>query len=274
MAVSNTLHAYALSVAIAATMVLVALPVNAPRASIRNAEDMMIVDCLLPGTVRKLGKMSTYMSARRPIRTIQSDCEIRGGEYVAYDRANYETALKVWMAQAESGDAEAQNYVGEIYDKGLGIAPDQENDFDVRSQTEMLETMSQITGTFTALLGSVAAVSLFVGGIGIMNIMLVSVRERTREIGVRMAVGARRRDILMQFLVEAVVVSLAGGALGVALGFAAANLLARFGQWQTVVPTYAVVLALTVSIAIGIVFGVGPARRAARLDPVEALRFE
>ncbi|MBK6436108.1 MAG: SEL1-like repeat protein [Rhodanobacteraceae bacterium] len=124
MAVSNTLHAYALSVAIAATMVLVALPVNAPRASIRNAEDMMIVDCLLPGTVRKLGKMSTYMSARRPIRTIQSDCEIRGGEYVAYDRANYETALKVWMAQAESGDAEAQNYVGEIYDKGLGIAPD------------------------------------------------------------------------------------------------------------------------------------------------------
>ena len=124
MAVSNTLHAYALSVAIAATMVLVALPVNAPRASIRNAEDMMIVDCLLPGTVRKLGKMSTYMSARRPIRTIQSDCEIRGGEYVAYDRANYETALKVWMAQAESGDAEAQNYVGEIYDKGLGIAPE------------------------------------------------------------------------------------------------------------------------------------------------------
>ncbi|HRG15718.1 MAG TPA: hypothetical protein PLB00_06970 [Pseudomonadota bacterium] len=108
----------------AATMVLVAVPVEAPRAAIRNAEDMMIVDCLLPGTVRKLGKMSTYMSARRPIRTTQSDCEIRGGEYVAYDRANYETALKVWMAQAESGDAEAQNYVGEIYDKGLGTPSD------------------------------------------------------------------------------------------------------------------------------------------------------
>ena len=124
MAVPNTLQASALSVAIAATMVLVALPVEAPKASIRNAEDMMIVDCLLPGTVRKLGKMSTYMSARRPIRTTQSDCEIRGGEYVAYDRANYETALKVWMAQAESGDAEAQNYVGEIYDKGLGTPSD------------------------------------------------------------------------------------------------------------------------------------------------------
>ena len=124
MAVPNALQANALSVAIAATMVLVAVPVDAPRASIRNAEDMMIVDCLLPGTVRKLGKMSTYMSARRPIRTTQSDCEIRGGEFVAYDRANYETALKVWMGQAESGDAEAQNYVGEIYDKGLGTAPD------------------------------------------------------------------------------------------------------------------------------------------------------
>lgn len=124
MAMPKTLQTSALSVAIMATMVLVAVPVEAPRASIRNAEDMMIVDCLLPGTVRKLGKMSTYMSARRPIRTTQSDCEIRGGEFVAYDRANYETALKVWMAQAESGDAEAQNYVGEIYDKGLGTAPD------------------------------------------------------------------------------------------------------------------------------------------------------
>jgi hypothetical protein len=113
-----------LSLAIAAVMVLAALPVDVPRASIRNAEDMMIVDCLLPGQVRKLGRMSTYLSARRPIRTTQADCEIRGGEFVSYDRANYETALKVWMAQAESGDAEAQNYVGEIYDKGLGTAPD------------------------------------------------------------------------------------------------------------------------------------------------------
>ncbi|MBK6728499.1 MAG: caspase family protein [Xanthomonadales bacterium] len=124
MAVTQILKSSSLSVAIAATMFLAAVPVSAPRASIRNAEDLMVVDCLLPGQVRKLGKVSTYMSARRPIRTIQSDCEIRGGEFVAYDRANYETALKVWMGQAESGDAEAQNYVGEIYDKGLGTAPD------------------------------------------------------------------------------------------------------------------------------------------------------
>jgi putative ABC transport system permease protein len=154
------------------------------------------------------------------------------------------------------------------------LRADQASDFGVMSLVEVLQTMGQVTGTFTTLLGSVAAVSLIVGGIGIMNIMLVSVRERTREIGVRMAVGARRRDILRQFLVEAVVVSLAGGAVGVGLGYGAAALLARFGQWPTVVPSYAVGLALAVSVVIGVVFGVGPARRAARLDPVEALRFE
>jgi putative ABC transport system permease protein len=154
------------------------------------------------------------------------------------------------------------------------LRSEQASDFEVRSQAEMLETMGQITGTFTALLGSIAAVSLIVGGIGIMNIMLVSVRERTREIGVRMAVGARRRDILRQFLFEAVAVSLAGGAVGVGLGYGAAQILACFGQWQTIVPPYAIGLALGVSIIIGIAFGVGPARRAAGLDPVEALRFE
>ncbi|AUX44597.1 multidrug ABC transporter substrate-binding protein [Sorangium cellulosum] len=154
------------------------------------------------------------------------------------------------------------------------LGADQPSDFEVRSQAEMLETMGQITGTFTTLLGSVAAVSLIVGGIGIMNIMLVSVRERTREIGVRMAVGARRRDILRQFLVEAVVVSLAGGVAGVGLGYGAAVLLSQFGQWATIVPPYAIGLALGVSVLIGVTFGVGPARRAARLDPVEALRFE
>jgi putative ABC transport system permease protein len=154
------------------------------------------------------------------------------------------------------------------------LRSEQPSDFEVRSQAEMLETMGQITGTFTALLGSVAAVSLIVGGIGIMNIMLVSVRERTREIGVRMAVGARRKDILRQFLFEAVAVSLAGGALGVGVGYGTAQLLARFGEWQTIVPSYAIILALGVSIFVGVAFGVGPARRAAKLDPVEALRFE
>jgi hypothetical protein len=90
----------------------------------RNPEDLLIVDCLLPGQMRKLGRSATFMGARRPVRTTQADCEIRGGEYVSYDRANYQTALKVWLGQAEAGDADAQNYVGEIYLKGLGTEPD------------------------------------------------------------------------------------------------------------------------------------------------------
>lgn len=154
------------------------------------------------------------------------------------------------------------------------LRSDQEDDFFVRSQTEMLKTMSAITGTLTALLGAVALVSLIVGGIGIMNIMLASVRERTREIGVRMAVGARRRDILLQFLAEAVVVSLGGGLVGLMLGLGGARAVAHFAGWSVVVPPYAVALALGVSLTVGVVFGVAPARRAAQLDPVEALRTE
>jgi hypothetical protein len=115
-----------LSVVAAVALVVVGagLPVEAPQAAVRNAEDLLIVDCLLPGQIRSLGRQATFMSARRPIRTTQSDCEIRGGEYVSYDRANYQTALKVWLDQAMAGSAEAQNNVGEIYSKGLGTAPD------------------------------------------------------------------------------------------------------------------------------------------------------
>ena len=154
------------------------------------------------------------------------------------------------------------------------LAPGAADDFHVRSQTEMLETMGAVTDTFTILLAGVAAVSLLVGGIGIMNIMLVSVRERTREVGVRMAVGARRRDILLQFLVESIIVSTAGGLAGLLVGWGGALLIGTFGGWPTVVPAYAVGLALSTSVGIGVVFGVGPANRAASLDPVEALRSE
>jgi putative ABC transport system permease protein len=170
----------------------------------------------------------------------------------------------------ESMAGPAQVRIEELMRLRHRIRADQDDDFSVRSQTEMLETFSSITQTFTAMLGSVAAVSLLVGGIGIMNIMLVSVRE----IGVRMAVGARRRDILLQFLVESVVVSVFGGLLGIVVGYVAAYAIAKIGGWATVVPPYALVLSVGVSVAIGVVFGVGPARRAAHLDPVEALRAE
>ena len=176
---------------------------------------------------------------------------------------------------ASEGDAEpVQARIEQLMRLRHRLRADQEDDVQVRSQTEMLETFGAITSTFTVLLGGVAAVSLLVGGIGIMNIMLVSVRERTREIGVRMAVGARRRDILLQFLVEAVVVSLFGGLVGLALGYLVAVLIARFGGWETIVPFYAVAMSIGVSVGVGLVFGVGPARRAARLDPVEALRHD
>ena len=149
-----------------------------------------------------------------------------------------------------------------------------EDDFQVRSQQEIMEMATATAQTMTILLGAIAGVSLLVGGIGIMNIMLVSVTERTREIGVRMAVGARGGDILLQFLVEAVVLSVGGGLAGIALGYGIAQAVsAKFG-WNTLVSADAVALAFVFSAAIGIFFGFYPARKAAGLDPIEALRYE
>lgn len=174
----------------------------------------------------------------------------------------------------ENESAAVQGRIEQLLRLTHGLRADQEDDFSIRSQTEMLNTMSAVTGTLTALLAAVAFVSLIVGGIGIMNIMLASVRERTREIGVRIAIGARRRDILLQFLAEAMVVSLFGGLLGLLLGVAGASAIAKFGGWSVIVPFYGVAMAVGVSLVVGVAFGVGPARQASRLDPVEALRQE
>ena len=149
-----------------------------------------------------------------------------------------------------------------------------EDDFNVRSQQEIMEMATSTAKTMTLLLAAIAGVSLLVGGIGIMNIMLVSVTERTREIGVRMAVGARGGDILLQFLVEAVVLSVGGGLLGIGLGFAIAEIVSAKLGWTTLVSAESVALAFVFSAAIGIFFGFYPARKAAGLDPIEALRYE
>jgi putative ABC transport system permease protein len=147
-------------------------------------------------------------------------------------------------------------------------------DFTVRTQLELLERSTATAKTMTLLLGGVAAVSLIVGGIGIMNIMLVTVTERTHEIGIRLAVGAHDRDVLRQFLVEAVILSSLGGVVGVVLGGISSHLVAHFNGWPADVSALAVFIAVAFSASVGIFFGYYPARRAARMDPIEALRWE
>jgi putative ABC transport system permease protein len=154
------------------------------------------------------------------------------------------------------------------------LRPAQQSDFSIRNQTTLLETFRATTRTFSFLLAGIALVSLLVGGIGIMNIMLVSVTERTREIGVRKALGARKRDILLQFLIEALALCLVGGLLGVVLGVGGAMALQRLAGWNMAVSPESIVIAFAFSAAVGIFFGLWPARRAARLDPIESLRYE
>jgi putative ABC transport system permease protein len=155
--------------------------------------------------------------------------------------------------------------------KLMGSDPD---DFMVRTQEEMASVRTETTRTMTTLLAAIAGVSLLVGGIGIMNIMLVSVTERTREIGLRMAIGARGKDVLMQFLVEAVVLSLFGGLLGIGMGYGLSSAAERFLQWPTSIPPNAIAMAFGFAAGTGVFFGFYPAKKAAGLDPIEALRFE
>ena len=149
-----------------------------------------------------------------------------------------------------------------------------ENDFNVRNLTALMEMMTETTGTITLLLGNIAAISLVVGGIGIMNIMLVSVTERTREIGIRKALGATYRTILLQFLIEAIVISVTGGLVGILVGVGGAKVISMIAGWNTVISPLAIIGAFGVSVIIGVFFGIYPARKAALLNPIDALRYE
>jgi putative ABC transport system permease protein len=178
------------------------------------------------------------------------------------------------LASTEKKIPEAQAEIQTILRREHRLAAGKKDDFDIRNQAEFLNTFAETTKTFTFLLAGIAAVSLLVGGIGIMNIMLVSVTERTREIGVRKALGATRGAILLQFLIEAVVLCLLGGVVGVFLGTGGAALLNKLGGFNTTVDIGAVILAFAFSAGVGVLFGVWPARRAASLDPIVALRYE
>jgi len=189
--------------------------------------------------------------------------------------ANARTVNGISIKVADNEDLkEVQQHIRDLVRQRHRLQPGQDDDFGIRSAAEMVQTKDEQAQLMTKLLMSIASVSLLVGGIGIMNIMLVSVTERTREIGLRMAVGARGRDILTQFLVEALTVALIGGSVGVVAGLGASFALAYFGEWRTVVSPPAILLAFTFSGLIGIFFGFYPARKAAGLNPIDALRYE
>jgi putative ABC transport system permease protein len=201
-----------------------------------------------------------------PQSTFQA--KIRGGlqKFIA--------GMVLVSAHSPEDATRAQRQIADLLRERHHLEPDQDDDFSLRSMSELASAQQEGTKTLTTLLASIAAVSLLVGGIGIMNIMLVSVTERTREIGLRMAIGAKPRNILEQFLVEAIALSLAGGLVGVALGvFTAQYLAARF-DWPLLIRPDIIIIAVGFSGAVGVLFGLYPARKASQLDPIEALRFE
>jgi putative ABC transport system permease protein len=169
---------------------------------------------------------------------------------------------------------EAQAQVTDLLRIRHKLADWEDNDFMIRNQSDIASAATATSSIMTMLLGSIASVSLIVGGIGIMNIMLVSVQERTREIGIRMSIGARRSDILMQFLLEAIMLSVFGGLIGVGLGLAASNLISKFAGWPIFVSAASVALSFFFSAVVGMFFGFYPARKASALSPIEALRYE
>jgi putative ABC transport system permease protein len=184
--------------------------------------------------------------------------------------------IDMFMASAVSQAAvpQAQAEIESLLRQRHRLLPGQDSDFMIRSQQEIAQTADQTSHTLSLLLASAASISLLVGGIGIMNIMLVSVTERTREIGIRMAIGAKGKDILTQFLVEALTLSIAGGVIGILLGVGASRFLAWKAHWNIALPPESILLAFGFSAAIGVFFGFYPARKASRLDPIEALRYE
>jgi putative ABC transport system permease protein len=181
----------------------------------------------------------------------------------------------IQLSARSAQDSElAQTQVEEVLRRTHKLRENEDNDFEIRSQEEMATTMTSVTDILTILLGAIAGISLLVGGIGIMNIMYVSVTERTREIGLRMSIGGRGLDILLQFLIESIMLSVFGGIMGVLLGLGASRIMAALTSWPISIMWSSVILSFAVCSVIGVFFGWYPARRASELDPIEALRYE
>ena len=195
---------------------------------------------------------------------------VLGGRWV---KSNLVSQITVKVREAENVST-AEEQVTELLRQRHRIGEGAQDDFRIRNISQFLAARAESTRVMGILLASVAAISLIVGGIGIMNIMLVSVTERTREIGLRMALGARRRDILTQFVVEAITLSLLGGLFGVALGIGGSHLIAQTGDWPVLIEPQAIMMAVGFSAAVGVFFGFYPARKASKLDPIDALRYE
>ncbi len=191
-------------------------------------------------------------------------------------RLSHFTNLRYILVSATSLNAipVAQSQITDLLRMRHKIQPYEADDFTIRNQSDLANTATATTQILTILLASIASVSLLVGGIGIMNIMLVSVTERTREIGIRMSIGARARDILTQFLIEALVLSLLGGTTGIILGLVGSSVISHIAKWPTIVTAFSIALSFGFSISIGIFFGFYPARKAAMLNPIDALRYE
>ena len=185
----------------------------------------------------------------------------------------YVNSISIQVSNAKYMD-QVQEDVEILLRQRHKIVGGKEDDFHVRNLTSLMETMTQTTTMITLLLGSVAGISLVVGGIGIMNIMMVSVTERTREIGIRKALGATFNNIMMQFLIESVVIGVIGGIIGIFLGCGISYIIAKVGGFNTVITWAPIVVSFSFSVGIGLLFGILPARKAARLDPIEALRYE
>jgi putative ABC transport system permease protein len=260
---------------------------------IRSAEKVCVIGQTLVAklfqTIDPIGEKVRIGSI--PFRVI-GVLEAKGANMVGEDQddvlqkrihGNQFKSVHAIMASARTPEltAAATTEIRQLLRERHDIAPGRPSDFEVQSTTEIANVLGVITGSMTAMLASIAGISLAVGGVGIMNIMLVSVTERTREIGVRMAVGARGRDILRQFLIEAVVLSVIGGAVGLLMGIGGSiavikliNAISPGTDWPVVVSIPAALTAIAFSAAVGIFFGYYPARKASRLDPIDALRYE